>query len=185
MTDRGQYAPGPAGGARVQKAEGEKWTLIMVRELRHPPERVWEALTEPAHLSEWAPFDADRSLAEAGTTVKLSWLAAPAPIETKVTRADAPRLLEYDDTRWELEAIGDGTRLTLWHSIDRRYIAWGASGWHIAFEVLVQALSGIAVARIAGADIMKFDWWRRLRREYAVQFGMETPSTPPKAPQNS
>ena len=61
MTDREQYTPGPASGAQVRK-DGEKWTPILVRELRHPPEKVWQALTDPAHLREWAPFDADRSL---------------------------------------------------------------------------------------------------------------------------
>ena len=34
MTDREQYTPGPASGAQVQK-DGEKWALILVRELRH------------------------------------------------------------------------------------------------------------------------------------------------------
>ena len=51
-----------------------------------------------------------------------------------MTRADAPRVLEYNwggMTRWELEASGDGTRLTLWHSIDRGFISMGAAGWHI------------------------------------------------------
>jgi hypothetical protein len=33
MTDREQYAPGPASGAQVRN-DGEKWTLILVRELR-------------------------------------------------------------------------------------------------------------------------------------------------------
>src|SRR5207249_6698983 len=70
MTDREQYAPGPASGAQVRK-DGEKWTLILVRELRHPPAMVWQALTDPAHLSEWAPFDADRNPAVVGP-VKLS-----------------------------------------------------------------------------------------------------------------
>ena len=50
MSDREQYAPGPASGAQIQK-DGEKWTLILVRELRHPPAMVWQALTDPAHLS--------------------------------------------------------------------------------------------------------------------------------------
>lgn len=40
-------------------------TLVLVRELRHPPAKVWKALTEPDQLREWAPCDADRSL-EAG-----------------------------------------------------------------------------------------------------------------------
>ena len=122
MSDRQQYMPGPASGARVQK-DGEKWTLILVRDLRHPPEKVWEALTDPAHLRAWAPFDTDGSLGTVGT-VKLTWAGAPTPIETPVTRADAPKLLEYGDLRWELEPSGGGTRLTLWHKIDRRFIFW-------------------------------------------------------------
>ena len=76
MSDREQYAPGPARGAEVRK-DGEKWTLILVRELRHPPEKVWQALTDPAHLREWAPFDADGSLGTVGT-VKLTTVGAPA-----------------------------------------------------------------------------------------------------------
>src|SRR5262245_49737474 len=97
MSDREQYAPGPAKGAQVQK-DGENWTLILVRELRHAPEKVWQALTDPAQLHEWAPFDADGSLGTAGTTVKLTTVGAPTPriTETKVTRADAPTLLEYN-----------------------------------------------------------------------------------------
>jgi len=66
--------------------------------------------------------------------VKLTWAGAPKPIETRVTRADAPKVLEYSDTRWELEAFAGDTRLTLWHNIDRRFIAWGTAGWHIAFD---------------------------------------------------
>ena len=73
MTDREQYVPGPASGARIQK-DGEKWTLVLVRELRHSPEKVWQALTDPAHLREWAPFDVDGSLDTVGTTVKLTWV---------------------------------------------------------------------------------------------------------------
>ena len=42
MTDREQYTPGPASGAQIRK-DGEKWTLILVRELRHSPEKVWRA----------------------------------------------------------------------------------------------------------------------------------------------
>ena len=61
MTDREQYAPGPARGAQVRK-DGENWTLIPVRDLRHPPEKVWQALTDPAHLREWAPFQVDGNL---------------------------------------------------------------------------------------------------------------------------
>jgi len=97
MTIREQYTPGPASGAQVRK-DGEKWTLVLVRELRHSPEKVWQALTDPAQLREWAPFEADGSLGTVGTTVKLTTVGAPTPhvTETTVTRADAPKVLEYN-----------------------------------------------------------------------------------------
>ena len=49
MTNLQQYTPGPASGAQIRK-DGEKWTLILVRELRHAPEKVWQTLTDPVHL---------------------------------------------------------------------------------------------------------------------------------------
>ncbi len=182
MIDREHYAPGPASGAQVRK-EGEKWTLILVRELRHSPEKVWEALIDPAQLREWAPFEADASLGTVGT-VRLTWMGTPTPQETRVTRADAPSVLEYNGMRWELEAFGRGTRLTLWHSIDRRFIAWGAAGWHISFDVLERLLAGEPIGRIVGADVMKFAGWQRLTAEYAKQFGVESPGRAPNAPKS-
>ena len=176
MTVSEQYTPGPANVAHVQK-DGERWTLVLVRELRHSPEKVWLALTEPAQLREWAPFDSDGNLGAVGTTVKLTTVGAPSPhvTETTVTRAEAPKALEYNwggfDMRWELEALGGGTRLTLWTNIDRRFISMGAAGWHISFDVLDRFLAGQPIGRIVGPEAMKFDGWQRLNAEYAKQFG--------------
>ena len=185
MSASEHYTPGPASGAQVQKHRGQtgedKWTLVLVRELPHSPEKVWQALTDPAQLREWAPFVVDGSLGTAGTTVNLTWVGRPTPLETKVTRADAPKLLEYSDIRWVLEAFGSGTRLTLWHSIDRRFISWGAAGWHICFDVLDYLLRGTPIHRIVGADAMKFGGWQRLNVEYAKQFGIEAPGWTPNA----
>src|SRR5205807_1969408 len=130
MSGREQYAPGAASGAEVRK-DGEKWTLVLVRDLPHNPESVWKALTDPEHLREWAPFDSDRNLGTVGTA-KLSTVGAPTPhvSETQVKRADAPKVLEFSwggqDIRWELEPRGGGgTRPTLWHNIDRGFISMG------------------------------------------------------------
>ena len=84
MTAREQYTPGPARGAQVHK-EGDKWTLILVRELRHPPEKVWQALTDPAHLREWAPFDSDGNLGAVGNKAKLTTVGAPTLHVTETT----------------------------------------------------------------------------------------------------
>jgi uncharacterized protein YndB with AHSA1/START domain len=169
MTDLAHYDPGPASGAQVRK-EGDKWTLILVRQLRHSPENVWQALTDPAQLREWAPFVVDGNLGSVGATVNLTWVGNPKPLETTVTRADAPTLLEYGDIRWELEASHNGTRLTLWHKIDRRFIAWGAAGWHICFDVLDRLLAGTPIGSVAGVNAMKFAGWQRLVDEYSRQF---------------
>jgi len=187
MSSRERYVPGPAAGAEVQK-DGDKWTLTLVRDLRHPPATVWQALTDPAHLREWSPFDADTSLGRVGARVKLTTVGAPTSLvsETTVTRADPPRALEYNwggfDMRWELEAFGGGTRLTLWTSIDRRFIAMGAAGWHVCFDVLDHLLSGTPIGRTVGPEALKLDGWQRLQAEYARQFGVEIPVWPPNTP---
>jgi uncharacterized protein YndB with AHSA1/START domain len=179
MTEHEQYSPGPAYGAQVQKG-GDKWTLILVRELRHSPEKVWEALVDPAQLREWAPFVVDGTLDRVGATVKLTWVGNPTPIDTRVTRVDVPKVLEFGDIRWELEASGRGTRLTLWTNIDHRFVAWGAAGWHIAFDVLDRLLSRNPIGRLAGAEAMKFAGWQRLVGEYAAQFGVKAPKWSPR-----
>ncbi len=48
----------------------------------------------------------------------------------------------------------------LWHNIDRRFISWGAAGWHICFDVLERLLAGEPIGRIVGADAMKFGGWQ-------------------------
>ena len=96
-----------------------------------------------------------------------------------------PKLLEYkwgdNDIRWELEPLGDGTRLTLWHAIDRGFISMGAAGWHICLDVLDRSLAAEPIGRIVGGEAMTFDW-PRLNAEYAKQFGIDASGSPPNAP---
>jgi uncharacterized protein YndB with AHSA1/START domain len=186
MNARDEYTPGPATGVQIHKSEAENWELVVVRELRHPPEKVWQAITDPAHLREWSPFDADKSLATAGATVKLTTVNAPQlyVTETTVIRADEPHFLEYtwgaNPIRWELEPTANGTRLTLWTAINRRFISMGAAGWHICLDILDRLLAGTPIGRLVGADTMKISGWQRLTNEYAQQFGLEPPKRFPQ-----
>jgi uncharacterized protein YndB with AHSA1/START domain len=177
MKAREAYEPGPASGAEIEK-EGDTWALVLVRTLRHPPSKVWKALTDPVELREWAPFDSDRDLGSVGTA-RLSTVGTPQVSESRVKRADAPHVLEYSwgggDVRWELEPHDGGTRLKLWHNIDRRYIAMGAAGWHICLDVLDRALAGEPIGRTVGPEVMKLAGWQRLHAEYAKQFGVQAP----------
>ena len=186
MSSRQQYAPGPATGAEVQK-DGDKWTLVLVRDLSHSPAKVWKALTDPAQLREWAPFDSDRNLGAVGAA-HLTTVGAPKPLvsETYIKHADAPKSLEFNwggqDIRWELKPLtGGGTRLTLWHNINRGFISMGAAGWHICFDVLDSFLGDHPIGRMVGVEVMKFGGWQRLNAEYAKQFGVEAPSWAPDA----
>jgi uncharacterized protein YndB with AHSA1/START domain len=172
------YKPGRAFGGSIDKA-GDTWRLVLVRELRHPPARVWEALTEPEHLRAWAPFDADRSLGGVGTAM-LTTVGSPTPhvTEAKIIRADAPSALELtwggNDLKWELAPLGErGTRLTLWHAIPRPYIAMGAAGWHVCLDVLDRALAGEPIGRIVGPDAMQVDGWHHLLGAYVKQLGVK------------
>jgi uncharacterized protein YndB with AHSA1/START domain len=180
MSKYDNYQPGPASGADIEKV-GDTWTLVLTRELRHAPQLVWEALTDPAQLAAWAPFEADRNMGTTGS-VKLTAIGAPklTVSETAVKRAEAPRLLEYSwgggELRWELEPLGAGTRLKLWHNINRGYIAWGAAGWHICLDVLDRFIAGNPVGRLVGPEAMQHEGWQRLSAEYAKQFGVELPS---------
>ncbi|MBC8088262.1 MAG: SRPBCC family protein [Phycisphaerae bacterium] len=183
MNGRAKYAPGPAAGAEIRK-NGDTWTLVVIRELRHPPNTVWQALTDPDQLKEWAPYDASRNLGSTGPA-SLTTIGAPSAHVTvgEVSRAEALTLLEFEwggsNMRWELEPVGSGTRLTLWHNIGRKYIAMGAAGWQICFDVLERALDGEPIGRIVGGDAMQFEW-PRLNAEYSEQFGIE-----PVAPTNA
>jgi uncharacterized protein YndB with AHSA1/START domain len=178
MIGDANYSPGPATMARVDKS-GEKWTLVVTKQLRHAPQVVWTAITDPAQLREWAPFDADGNLAVAGNRVMLTTVGAPGPhiTEARVVRADMPHLLEYNwgdfNMRWQLEPVDGGTRLTLWTNIDRRYMAMGAAGWHICFDVLDRMLAGAPIGRTVGPDVMHFEGWQRLHAEYRKQFESE------------
>jgi uncharacterized protein YndB with AHSA1/START domain len=181
MSQSQHYVPGPARGARINK-DGENWTLVLTRELKHPPEKVWRAITDPEHLRQWAPFDADGSLATTGATVKLTTVGAPKPTvsETKVTRADAPKLLEYNwgggEMRWELEPHDGGTRLTLWHNINKNFISMGAAGWHVCMDVMNALLSDQPMGRTVGPAAMQIPGWQELHADYAKLLNVPMPS---------
>jgi uncharacterized protein YndB with AHSA1/START domain len=176
-----KYSPGAATGASIDK-HGDSWTLVLVRDFRHPQDKVWNAITDPAQLREWAPFDADRNLAAVGTA-HLTTIGAPpeyAVSEGQVKRAEPPSMLEFtwggQDIRFELKPNGAGTRLTMWHNIDRRFIAMGAAGWHICMDVLDRELSGDPIGRMVGPALMHDAGWQRLHSEYATLLGVEQPT---------
>jgi uncharacterized protein YndB with AHSA1/START domain len=161
--DRSSYQPSPLAQAR-QEFHDDRWTLVFVRDLRHSPQKVWAALTEPGQLSRWAPFTTDRDLGTPGAAT-LTAIDGDNAHETagQVIRAEPPRLLEYDWAgdllRWQLEPLGQGTRLTLRHTVQgREWLPKVAAGWHICLDVAELLLAGDPVGPIRGAEALQFGW---------------------------
>ncbi|HEX3874002.1 MAG TPA: SRPBCC family protein, partial [Solirubrobacteraceae bacterium] len=153
-------------------ADGDRWTLVFVRELGHSPDKVWAALTDPDQLVGWAPFTADRDLGspgEATLTMLDAGDAGDLP-PAAVIQAARPRLLEYtwggDRFRWELAPTASGTRLTLRHTVsDRSMAAKVAAGWHLCVLVADRLLDGAPIGPIRGQNAMNYGW-ENLRAAY-------------------
>ncbi|BCJ40432.1 hypothetical protein GCM10010168_32920 [Actinoplanes ianthinogenes] len=165
---------GPLADARVA-ADGDRWTLIFVRDLPQPPEQVWPALVDPERLDRWAPFTASRALTETGpATLTMVDGDDRTALPATVRRVEPPHLLEYtwgeDLLRWELAPVEGGTRLTLRHTLaDRDMDAMVAAGWHLCADVLARLLAGEPVTAIRGRDAMRHGW-AELRDRYAELF---------------
>jgi uncharacterized protein YndB with AHSA1/START domain len=173
--DREAFRPSPPADVRAEPTD-EGATLVFVRDLPHPLEAVWAALTDPDQLDEWAPFSADRDLGSPGPAV-LTLISAEGTEAQPATvrRAEPPHLLEYtwgtDLLRWELSPLGGGTRLTLRHTIaDRSLLPMVAAGWHLCLDVADLLLAGDPVGPIRGAEAKDFGW-PQLRDAYAERLG--------------
>jgi uncharacterized protein YndB with AHSA1/START domain len=168
------FEPGPLADASVVAA-GEQWTLIFVRPLPHPPEKVWAALTDPGRLDQWAPFTAAGDLSLVGeTTLTMVDGSDRTDLPATVLRAEAPTLLEYtwgdNLLRWELTPADGGTRLTLRHTVAKHDEApMVAAGWHLCVAVLARLLAGDPVGVIRGQDATAYGW-ADLREGYAEKF---------------
>ena len=146
----------------------DRSTLIFVRYLPGPIERVWAYLTDPKFLAKW--FSDGIVTNRVGGEVRFEMGATG-----RVTAYQPPTLLEYTWNeegsscgpvadalvRWELAEHGSGVRVTLTHSRlpEKEVLAHGA-GWHTFLERLS--------ACVDGRDPQPFDeLYERLKAEYA------------------
>ncbi len=129
--------------------------LTFERIYPYTPEQVWEALTDPAALSEWL-MDNDF---QPYVGHRFRFRTQPAPgfdgiVYCEVTALDKPHRLAYTwqssqmkqptTVTWTLEPLGEGTRLRLHHR---------------GFE----GLAGVAISFILGSG-----WGRILRQSLPV-----------------
>jgi uncharacterized protein YndB with AHSA1/START domain len=146
--------------------------LRVERHFKHPVDKVWRAITEPAQLSQWFPSDMEFEPRVGGTVHFVFREGQAPPSEGVVMAYDPPRLFEYswgDGTvlRFELEPTGAGCQLIFTHTFDERPSAASfAAGWHICLDCLDATVAGDkpdpGLAR-----------WASLHEGYVHSFGLD------------
>jgi uncharacterized protein YndB with AHSA1/START domain len=164
----------PAADAILEDRDG-RVVLRFERTLRHPPERVWAALTEVDDLRRWHP-----------TPAVMEPRAGGAFGDGEVITYAPPRELAYtwgeDLLRWTLTPGDGGTRLVLEHTFDdRNKAARDAAGWELCLGALAGALEGGDAAAPVGERAVPAGW-EELNRRYQERFGIAPEeATPPPA----
>ncbi|HEU4326360.1 MAG TPA: SRPBCC family protein [Roseiflexaceae bacterium] len=121
--------------------------LRFERRLPHPPEKVWRAITEPAHLAAWFPAAVQLEL-RLGAEVRFDFGDGSGPTpDGVITALDPPRAFGFswgsDLLFFELHADGAGCRLVFTHTFDDRAGAASfASGWQVCLDALEAMLDG-------------------------------------------
>ena len=171
------FDPGPLAKVSSEEHDDGTWTVTFVRELAHPPEKVWTAITEAGQVARWAPFESDRDFDSVGSaTLTMIDGNLRESMASDVRVVERPTRLEYtwgdDVLAWELAPTAGGTRLTLRHTVQGKdWMPKVAAGWHLCLVVADHALTGETVQAIRGGDAMQYGW-QDLHDQYAARLGV-------------
>jgi uncharacterized protein YndB with AHSA1/START domain len=164
-------------GSVEQLGDG-RWQLRFTRTLPYPREKVWRAITEPEHLTQWFPTTIDGERA-AGATLRFTFPGGQAPaMEGEMLAYEPESFMELrwgpDILRLELRTVEDGTELTLLDTLEERgKAARDGAGWHVCLDALEASLRGEPEAR------GQMEVWREVHQHYVEQFGPEAATIGP------
>jgi uncharacterized protein YndB with AHSA1/START domain len=144
----------------VLTTEDGRLVIRFVRLLPYPPEKVWQAITDPAQLAAWFPavVDLDRppgaELFFGVTDEQQRRYGMTDDPDRKpngrMLRNEPPTLLEYEwlgeILSWEITGTADGSRLVFTNVVsDRDTAGPAAAGWEAGLEVVEAQLDGTPV----------------------------------------
>jgi uncharacterized protein YndB with AHSA1/START domain len=152
--------------------DGDRWRLRFTRELAHPAETVWQAVTEPRHLEAWFP---QRIVGEwtVGGPLKFEAPSGEHPaFDGEVLACDPPTLLEFrwgaDVIRFEIKphAGGAGCTFVLTDAFDELgKAARDSAGWHTCIDALEHHLDGTTPPWTSR------ERWNEVHAGYVEKFG--------------
>jgi uncharacterized protein YndB with AHSA1/START domain len=162
-------------GLGTLERHGEQCVLTFTRDLDHPPEKVWRAVSEPDHLAAWFPHEMVGER-KAGAPLKFVFNNGDS-FDGEMLVYEPPRLIEFmwgaDRIRIELQAVGTGTRLILVDTFDELgKAARDAAGWHECLDRLAAHLDGAASPTWG-------DVWRAVHPRYVDALGAEAATIGP------
>ncbi|HEV2316107.1 MAG TPA: SRPBCC family protein [Thermoplasmata archaeon] len=160
--------PPNAAALHADRSVGGRAVLELRRFLRHPPERVWTAITDPAELRHWYLSEVHIE-GRVGGRVESTTGSFRVRATGRVLAWEPPRLFEHEwnvdpsagfpkgevsVVRWELAPFEDGTLLTLTH---RDLTPSTARGFRAGAEAFLDRL----VAQLDGVPLP--EWETRIR----------------------
>lgn len=151
--------------------DADRWALRLERRYAHPVDKVWRAVTQPAHLAQWFPSTVEVDELRVGAAMRFGF--GPDLVVTgAVTECDPPKVFAFswdtDVLRFELEPDGDGTRFVLSTTFDDRYGAPSyAAGWDMCLAALAPVLAGEPVPP-SGRAVDRHE-------ELVTRFGLDRP----------
>jgi uncharacterized protein YndB with AHSA1/START domain len=173
---------------------GDLWKLRFRRELPHPPEKVWRAITEPAHLEAWFP---QRIVGEwtVGAPLRFEAPGGEHPaFDGEVLACDPPSLLEFrwgsDVIRFEIRrhaGTSAGCTFVLTDAFDELgKAARDSAGWHTCLDYLEYHLDAATPPWETGAGAANGrehvrDRWKEVHAGYVEKFGEAASAIGPPA----
>jgi uncharacterized protein YndB with AHSA1/START domain len=157
----------------LEKIDDATARITFVRDLPHPPEKVWRALTDDALLA-WFPSTIEGER-KAGAPLKFVFPFEGAPVMEGTMRVcDPPSTIEFDwggdVIRIELAPSATGTLLTLTDTFaEYEKAARDSGGWHASLDNLGNHLDGLPKQE---------DNWKRTTPWYLEHFPREATTAP-------
>jgi uncharacterized protein YndB with AHSA1/START domain len=157
---------------------GGRWRLRFTRELDHPQEKVWRAITEPEHLRAWFPQHV-RGEWVVGSPLTFSSPEGRGPDFGGEVLAYQPQsLVEFrwgtDVIRLELAGRAGGCTLTLLDTFgELGKAARDAAGWHECLDRLTDGLG------TGGPSFRPGQRWAEVHPGYVAEFGPEAAAIGP------
>jgi len=137
----------------VTRTETDKRSVVVEREIAHPPERLWRALTQPHLIQEWLMQNDFAPVVGHRFTLRGDWGGV---LECEVLEIEPQRTLAYtwnfahDDPAYALESVvtftleptATGTRLRMEQTgfgpTQKQAYGGAYAGWKQFFEKLEQ-----------------------------------------------